>query len=50
VGEQKSYMWRSRGTAIQLHVEKYWDSNTVTYEEVMGEHYSYMSISVGTAV
>jgi len=37
LGQQYSYMWRSTGTALQIHVDKYWDSNIVTCGEVLGE-------------
>ena len=50
LGQLYSYMWRSTGTAVQLHVEKYSDSCIVTCGEVLGQLYSYMSRSFGTAV
>jgi len=50
LGQQYSYMWRSNGTALKLHVDKYWDSTTVTCGEVLGQQYSYMCRSTGTAL
>ena len=43
-------MWIRGGRAVQLHVEKCWKSSIVTCAEVLGELYSYMWRSVGTAV
>jgi hypothetical protein len=50
VGQQYSYMWRCSGTAVQLHVEIWWDSIIITCGDAVGQQYSYMWRCSGTAL